>query len=186
MAGWIDIIGFEIFVKENTSFMTGRLMVLGIHLYNKNLLLFIQVLAILLFFVIGSYISSLITIRFGLEGGLLLSSLFLLLALLPIKILALILFPLALGAQNAATSISLICRTSHFSGILTDLGIYLAKKDWSKFRFYLLRLPALPIGVLFGYSLLPFLNKNLLLLIPALTILAIGILQKFYLKIPLK
>ncbi len=63
---------------------------------------------------------------------------------------ALFTLPLAMGGQNAVTTLAGINRTTHLTGPTTDLGISLANKDWNKIFFWSLRLLAFTFGVLFS------------------------------------
>ena len=56
MAGWVDTVGIKLFLYEDSAFMTGRAKALGYHAYNLDFRLFVFVLAVIMSFIIGSFL----------------------------------------------------------------------------------------------------------------------------------
>ena len=94
-----------------------------------------------------------------------------------------------MGAQNAATSLTGINRTTHLTGPTTDIGIYLAQGDWKMARFWSLRWLAFFLGVVSSYLLLRSTGDSklalYLMLLPGLAISLTACGQKFIFRIPL-
>lgn len=192
LAGWIDTIGVSLlFVNECSSFMTGRVKLLGYHLFNLDFKLFWSVLLVIIAFIIGSFISTLVTQKTGLKGGLLLTGIFVIISSLPVAWQNTTIFlPMAMGCQNAATSLTPINRTTHLTGPITDLGMSLAKKNWNGTLFWVLRLIGFALGAFIGFALTSIFDRNpiyksILMIIPAIIIVLIGIVQEKIIDIPL-
>lgn len=97
---------------------------------------------------------------------------------------------MAMGGQNAATSLTPINRTTHFTGPATDIGINIAKGNWKIVLFWILRWIGFPLGSVIGFNLVHMVNNNVInisttLTIPAIIIISIGIIQKMFFNIPL-
>lgn len=97
---------------------------------------------------------------------------------------------MGMGSQNAATSLTVINRTTHLTGPITDFGINIAKKKWNKVRFWGLRLLGFPLGSFIGFSLATMINGapiniSIILIIPAIIIILTGIIQEKVLDIQL-
>lgn len=191
MAGWVDVIGLTIFFNERSSFLTGRASKLGEYLASGNTEMFLFVLLIVISFIIGAMLSTKITIKFGFIWPLTFSSILLTITAFtglysrfigPIGISA------AMGAQNAATSMTDINRTTHLSGPATDIGINLAYKNYNRAIFWALRWFGFALGAAIGYIVYGKfldggLNSYTTLLIPALIIFIVGLLDKFKFKL---
>ena len=195
VAGWVDTVGVKIFLHERVSFMTGRAAQIGEWLarseYKKLTIIAIIVIA----FIAGAGISTRVTRKWGLTGGLIFTgSLLFLSAFLVytehVRFVS-VAIPLAMGSQNAATSLTAINRTTHLTGPATDIGIKLSMGDWSGAIFWILRWIAFPIGAFMGYEFIEIaiehehLNTALALIIPSIVIILTGILQKKIFDIPL-
>ncbi|MCF6464895.1 DUF1275 family protein [Clostridium sp. Cult2] len=65
MAGWIDTVGVKLFLDERSSFMSGRGAALGYWAFKGDLKAFMKVMFIIIAFMIGACISTIITRKFG-------------------------------------------------------------------------------------------------------------------------
>lgn len=194
MAGWIDTISLLIFLDKRTSSMTGRAAKLGLMIFEGESDAIQMVFLIILSFIIGACISTLITRKVGLLGGLSFTSIMLILTTLStVKTglhLSLITIPMAMGSLNAATSLTAINRTTHLTGASTDIGINLAKGNWNGVIFWSLRWVGFLTGTIISLNVIHIYNNNLinrstLLIIPAIIIILTGIIQKRTINIPL-
>ncbi len=194
MAGWVDTISLVIYLDKRTSSMTGRASKLGLYLYNGEIREMSLVLVIILSFIVGAFMSTLMTRRFGLLGGLFFTSSMLVLTMFTTlntgMHLSLITIPLGMGGLNAATSLTAIDRTTHLTGASTDIGINLAKGNWNGAIFWTLRWTGFLLGIAISLKFMDSFNSHLigrpfLLLVPATVILLTGIIQKLTVNIPL-
>lgn len=193
MAGWVDTLGVAYFMDESAPFLTGRVVRLGKALIDQNAGLVRDLVLILAAFLVGAVLSTWITRNRGLQGGLALTGLLVLLTplLAFLKHIngALITIPMAMGAQNAASSLTAIKRTTHLTGPTTDIGIQLALGNWKRVAFWSLRWLAFFLGVVLSYQLILILGAGPghigLILIPGLAILALALLQAQVFRIPL-
>ena len=71
VAGWVDAVGFFLFLNERSSFMTGRAAELGKCIFYGETQGIKFLLLIVLSFILGAYISASITRKIGLSYGLL-------------------------------------------------------------------------------------------------------------------
>lgn len=194
MAGWLDTIGVTLFLKQRSASMTGRAHRLGYWAYRLEFKIFMALALIVIAFVTGACLSTLVAKRRGLMGSLTLAGALLIVASLPLiikhDIFCLIFLPMALGSQNAGTSLTKIKRTTHLTGGSTDMAISIARREWKEVRFWLYRWIGFPLGSFIGFHLADMvesgiINISLTLLIPATVIILTGILQKKFLDIPL-
>lgn len=194
MAGWVDTIGVLLLVNERSSSMTGRGHILGYWIYSLNLEMFLTVALIIISFITGACISTRISRKKGLIGGLILTGIFLLLGSAPFSldhlVFSTIFLPLAMGSQNAATSLTEIKRSTHLTGATTDIGINIAKGNWKVVGFWMCRWVGFPLGSVIGFNLASLVEKNIIntsatLIGPAIIIIITGIMQNKYLDIPL-
>ncbi len=194
MAGYIDTVGIKLFLNESPAFMTGRGIILGYCMFKGDLGAFICVLVVILAFIIGACISTVITRKIGLTGGLCLTGILIAIAAFPVNLsnitIATIIIPMAMGGQNAATSLTAINRTTHLTGPATDIGINIAKGNWNIVIFWILRWIGFPLGSVIGFYLVHMVNNNMInihttLLLPAVIIVLTGIFQKLTFDIPL-
>lgn len=195
VAGWVDTVGVKLFLYERVSFMTGRAAQIGEWLarseYKKLAIIAIIVIA----FITGAGISTRVTRKWGLTGGLIFTGLLLFLSAFSVYTeharFVSVAIPLAMGSQNATTSLTAINRTTHLTGPATDIGIKLSMGDWSGAIFWILRWIAFPLGAFMGYEFIEIaiehknLNTSLALIIPSIVIISTGILQKKVFDIPL-
>lgn len=194
IAGWVDTVGINLFLKESSAFMTGRSRFLGYWIFKGDLKAFIGIIIIVIAFIIGSFISTLITRKKGLTGGLIFTGILLTLAAFPIGIYktgsVIIIIPMAMGCQNAATSLTPINRTTHLTGAATDIGINIAKKNWDVVKFWTLRWIGFPLGSIIGLNLVHMVNNNIInmsttLFLPAIIVILVAVIQKLFFNIPL-
>ena len=194
MAGWIDTIGVRLFLNENASFMTGRGFILGYLAYKKEFKIFMSILLVIIAFIVGAFISTIITKRIGLSGGLFFTGILIILSSLPISlqnpIIASFFLPMAMGGQNASTSLTEINRTTHLTGPATDIGINIAEGNWKVVKFWIYRWIGFPFGSIMAFNLINLVNKNVVsvsvtLIIPGIIIILTGIIQKLIFDIPL-
>ena len=194
MAGWIDTIGIELFLNEDAAFMTGRVKKLGYYIANLDFKLFLGVVLIITAFIMGSFISTIITKRAGLKGGLIFTGILIIISSFPISFkyinINMIFLPMGMGCQNATTSLTPIDRTTHLTGAVTDLGINLAKRNWKQVMFLICHLMGFPLGSFIGFNLASMavnsvINTSIILTIPAIIIMLTGIIQERIFNIPL-
>lgn len=194
VAGWVDTIGLELLLDERSSFMSGRGATLGYWAFKGELKTFMKVAVVVVAFIIGAYVSTKITKKSGLTGGLLFTGILIIIAAFHtcwncITIAAIIL-PMAMGSQNAATSLTPINRTTHLTGPATDIGINMATGNWNKVIFWILRWIGFPLGAIIGFHLVHMVNHQEIniyttLFCPAAIIILTGIIQKLTIDIPL-
>lgn len=199
IAGWIDAIGLRIFFSERSSSMTGRAAALASSIVAGDWFRVMKLVIIILSFIVGAVIGTGQTRRKGLSRGLFTSAILLLLITLALIFekesvganmsayyLILALTPMALGCMNASTSLTPLSRTTHLTGLTTELGICIQKRDWYGVFSYTIRWVAFLSGaissmLISGYSMPLFLTY----LIPCLAIASIGLIQKKFVRIPL-
>ncbi len=137
-AGLINVVGFLSFSQEAITHLTGTTSLLSMGLVFNNSALAINSLAIIVAYLLGTLISGLITLDKSLELGrrygavLLLESLLLTVAAVALTqelAAGLWLAACACGLQNAmsTTYSGAVIRTTHLTGMLTDLGIFLGQ-----------------------------------------------------------
>nr|WP_300002467.1 YoaK family protein [Tissierella sp.] len=193
-AGWINAVGINLFLNESPAFMSGRGLILGYSAFKGDIETFLSVILVIISFTFGAYISAIITRKKGLGFSLVFVASLICLSAFPIslrnRIFDTIMISMAMGSQNAATSLTPINRTTHLTGPATDIGINMAKKKWNIVFFWLLRWISFPLGAVIGFNLVDLFNKEIIslsltLFLPALIILLIAFLQIKFLHIPL-
>lgn len=194
MAGWIDTVGVKLFLNQSPAFMTGRGLTLGYFAFKLDLKAFINVVLVIVAFIAGAYISTIITRKTGLTGGLIFTGILIIIASLPLCLrettIDTIIIPMAMGCQNAATSLTGIKRTTHLTGPATDIGINMAKGNWKIVSFWIIRWIGFPMGSIIGFNLVNMVSQNkinisITLIIPAIIIILTAIIQKKIFDIPL-
>ncbi len=192
-AGWIDAIGVKLFLNDNSAFMTGRGLSLGYWMFMWDLKAFLSIGLVVVAFIVGAYLSTKISAKTGLMGSLFLTGILIIIASFPVFLkestIYTMLIPMAMGCQNAATSLTSINRTTHLTGPATDIGISIAERNWPMVIFWVLRWMAFLVGSVIGFNLVNMVNNNLMhisisLIIPATIIMITGIMQRFFLNIP--
>ncbi|NQD36342.1 DUF1275 domain-containing protein [Permianibacter sp. IMCC34836] len=163
IAGSVNAVGFLGFKHQAVSHLTGTSTILGTTLAQADFATSWHLLLILLFFVLGAVTSGLIIrdahLRLGRRYGvaLLLESLLLLLAMVLLNSgsdAGHYLASAACGLQNAMASTysGAVIRTTHVSGMFTDLGIYLGQAlrglpvDSRRVKLYLFLLSGFIVG----------------------------------------
>jgi uncharacterized membrane protein YoaK (UPF0700 family) len=166
-AGWINAAAWLGMAHQAMSHATGTVSIAAIQLAKGDLAASLKAMTVVLFFFAGSAISGAIVRdptlhqgrRYGvalmIEAGLLLSALLLFRAG---SLAGEYLGAMACGLQNGlATNYSgAVIRTTHMTGIVTDLGLSLGyalhrqKVDWFKFRLWLTLLAGFFTGGVMG------------------------------------
>lgn len=194
VAGWVNAVGLNLFINDSPAFLSGRGLMLGYSALKGDLFTFLSVGLIVLSFIVGAVISTKLTRSKGLGGGLFLTGILITIAALPITlrnvIFDTIIISMAMGAQNAATSLTKINRTTHLTGPATDIGIYIASRNWEKAIFWTLRWISFPIGAMLGFIFVELHNSknislSITLFLPAVILLVLSAMQKTKLSIPL-
>jgi len=186
VAGMVNVVGFLGFEHQAVSHLTGTTSLLGAAVAGRDLRASLQVLAVIAAFVAGAAISGWViqdaTLRLGRRYGviLVLESLVLCAAVVAFErhsVLGGILAALACGLQNAMASTysGSVVRTSHLSGMFTDLGIFLGHtlrgQSVPRRRLVLCVtiILAFLAGGIAGASLFPWLSYRTLLVPAAIT-----------------
>lgn len=194
MAGWIDTIGVNLFLNQKSAYMTGQGHILGYWAYKFEFRIFMGIVLIIIAFITGACISTIIAKKTELIGSLFFVGILIIMASLPFVLqhqtLCIIFLSMAMGCQNAATSLTEIRRTTHLTGPSTDIGISIAKGNWKMVRFWSYRWIGFPLGSFIGFNLMNLVNNNIVsksvtLIIPAIIIILTGIIQNNYLDIPI-
>lgn len=188
VGGWINITGYNLFMHTRPSSMTGRAAEIAESFARGEFKICAYLSFVVILFVIGVIISSLITQRFGFNGGIifvisiLTFDIFLVsidhhLGFLPVTL------SMAMGAQNGATSMTAINRTTHMSGATTEIGTNIAFKNWNKAIYWGLRWLLFPLGGFTSYKFIEWLNVNKLnqsitLIIPIIILIFTILIQK--------
>ena len=193
VGGWINIIGYNVFMDTRPSSMTGRAAEIAESLARGELKTFAYLVLVVLLFILGVIISSLITKRFGLTPGLMFVVGILILNLIVVNAdhtlrFFAVFLSMAMGAQNGATSLTDISRTTHMSGATTELGINIAFKNWDKVIFWGIRWIFYPLGGFLAYLFIEWLymnnlNESLTLIIPIIIIFFTALVQKKFVNI---
>lgn len=194
MAGWIDAVAIRLLLNHSPTFMTGRAEKLAYSIFNADFEAFFLIGIVIIAFILGAYLSTLITRKTGLMGGLTFAGVLIIIGSFPVclnhKIMDSVLLPMAMGGQNAATSLTMINRTTHLTGSATDIGINIAKGNWRMVYFWLMRWIGFPIGSLIGFNLVNLVESNSLtissiMIMPAVIIIVTGVLQRLIFNIQL-
>jgi uncharacterized membrane protein YoaK (UPF0700 family) len=186
IAGMANVVGLLGLQHEAVSHMTGTVSRLGVAIATTDSRLILHLLAVIGSFVTGSAISSVLVrdrvLKVGRRYGitLMLESV-LLYAAIPLlskqMILGACLASCACGLQNAMASLysGAILRTTHMTGILTDIGIvlgtlfYQRDKDWLKLMLFGLILSGFITGCMVSTMVFPYMQYETLLIPAALS-----------------
>ncbi len=192
LAGWIDAVGLRLFFTADSAFMTGRVHLLGQYIFRMEAKLFFGILLEIVTFIIGSFIATIITRKKGLKVGLIAAGILVIISSIHVfpKYMNAIFLPMAMGCQNGSTSLTPLGRTTHVSGVVTDFGINLAKRNWKDLMFWGGRLIGFPLGVAIGLNFAKLaqdigISGAIMLIIPAIILILIAIIQEKKCKIPL-
>lgn len=167
IAGIINAVGFLSFEHQAVTHLTGTTTLLGVAIAASNFLIILHLLGVLGSFFFGAVVSGLViqnsTLKLGRRYSivLLLESVVLIVAvqlLYQNKIWGTYLAGFACGLQNAMASTysGTVIRTSHVTGMITDLGIFLGHRikrtsiDLKRLRLCLIVLSAFLMGAIFG------------------------------------
>lgn len=193
VGGWVNIVGYNLFMHTRPSSMTGRAAEISESLGRGEFKVFMYLVLVVILFIIGVSISSLITTKFGFTQSLMFVVFLLIISMVIvhnddyINFFA-ILLTMAMGAQNGATSLTDISRTTHLSGATTDLGISIAFKDWEKIIFWGIRWLFYPLGGFLAYKFIKWVEINRIgefstLVIPTIIVFLTAIIQKLFIDI---
>lgn len=182
-AGMINVLGLVTVLHQSVSHMTGNVSVLAMSLFDWQLDNILYLSMVTLSYVIGSFYSGLILgnshLRFGRRYGLPLSLVAFFIVLcwgfLPyFPKYGLLWACAAMGVQNAMVSHykGTIIRTTHLSGVLTDLGLALGYKlrglqvNYKQVTLHLLIFFGFLIGGIIASIIYPYFKLNAFL-VPA-------------------
>jgi uncharacterized membrane protein YoaK (UPF0700 family) len=184
IAGMANVVGLLGIQHEAVSHMTGTVSRLGVSMADGDGRMVLHLLAVIGSFVAGASISSLLIRDRVLKPGrryglvLLLESVLFCVSVPMLNahmITGACLASCACGLQNAMASLysGAILRTTHMTGILTDIGIvigslfYQKEKDWLKLMLFGVILSGFITGCMISTRVFPYLQYEALL-IPAL------------------
>jgi uncharacterized membrane protein YoaK (UPF0700 family) len=196
VAGMVNAVGFLAFGHQAITHLTGTTTLLGVAIAQGQGVLVAQLALFLASFFAGAALSGAIvrdsTLRLGRRYGvaLMLESLLLLLAVPLLRshsTAGICLASAACGLQNAMASTysGAVLRTTHVSGIVTDLGIMLGQRlrglrhDARRRNLYLLIVAGFALGALAGAAGFGLAGENVLLL-PAVLTGAAGLAYAVY------
>ncbi|QOW49666.1 MULTISPECIES: YoaK family protein [unclassified Acinetobacter] len=186
-AGMINVLGLVTILHQSVSHMTGNVSMLAMAFIAWQPTTIIYLILVLLCYVIGSFYSGLIlgnshfslTRRYGVPLSLVAFFIVLCWLLLPyFPRYALLWACVAMGVQNAMVSHykGTIIRTTHLSGVLTDLGLALGYKarglpvESKRVVLHLLILAGFIVGGILASWLYPYLKLNAFLIPAALSL----------------
>ncbi|MCL6230994.1 MULTISPECIES: YoaK family protein [Acinetobacter] len=187
-AGMINVLGLVTILHQSVSHMTGNVSMLAMAFIAWQPNTIIYLILVLLCYVIGSFYSGLIlgnshfslTRRYGVPLSLVAFFIVLCWLLLPyFPRYALLWACVAMGVQNAMVSHykGTIIRTTHLSGVLTDLGLALGYKarglpvESKRVVLHLLILAGFIVGGILASWLYPYLKLNAFLIPAALSLI---------------
>lgn len=186
-AGMINVLGLVTILHQSVSHMTGNVSMLAMAFIAWQPNTIIYLILVLLCYVIGSFYSGLIlgnshfslTRRYGVPLSLVAFFIVLCWLLLPyFPRYALLWACVGMGVQNAMVSHykGTIIRTTHLSGVLTDLGLALGYKarglpvESKRVVLHLLILAGFIVGGILASWLYPYLKLNAFLIPAALSL----------------
>ncbi|GEK43242.1 YoaK family protein [Acinetobacter johnsonii] len=187
-AGMINVLGLVTVLHQSVSHMTGNVSVLAMSLVHWQPESILYLLLVTVCYVIGSFYSGVILgnshfrlgRRYGVPLTLVAFFIFLCWFFLPyFPRYALLWACVAMGVQNAMVSHykGTIIRTTHLSGVLTDLGLALGYRvrglvvERRRVVLHLLILSGFLIGGLCASSMYPYLKLNSFLVPTALSLI---------------
>ena len=187
-AGIINVLGLLTVLHQSVSHMTGNVSLVAMALLNGHFDTLIYLLCILICYVLGSAYSGLILAnshfslsrRYGIPLSLVALFIFLCWAFLPyFPRYALLWASVAMGVQNAMVSHyqGAIIRTTHLSGVLTDLGLAIGYRlrglhtGQRRVWLHCCILIGFFIGALIAAWLYPLLNLNSFLIPASLSLI---------------
>lgn len=187
-AGMINVLGLVTVLHQSVSHMTGNVSMLAMAILDWQPTTILYLILVLMCYVIGSFYSGLIlgnshfslTRRYGVPLSLVAFFIVLCWLLLPFfPRYALLWACVAMGVQNAMVSHykGTIIRTTHLSGVLTDLGLALGYKarglevESKRIILHLLILIGFIVGGLLASWLYPYLKLNAFLIPAALSLI---------------
>ena len=141
--GYINAATLISFLQNSVGYVTGNLTYAGVFLANKEYLIFLKMILLVISFLVGTIISRLIIKNphynndYSYPNNLGLQFILILIAMLLLKHhikYCEYLLAMSMGLQNAMTTYygSAIIRTTHMTGTTTDLGLLIAYKIKNK------------------------------------------------------
>ncbi|MBL8298758.1 MAG: DUF1275 domain-containing protein [Rhodanobacteraceae bacterium] len=196
VAGSVNAVGFLAFGHQAITHLTGTTTLLGVAVAEGQMLAVGELIAFVGSFLAGAALSGALigdsTLRLGRRYGvaLMLESLLLLLAIPLLRhdsTAGICVATAACGLQNAMASTysGAVLRTTHVSGILTDLGIFLGQRlrgvghDARRRNLYLLIVLGFALGAIIGAAGFARLKEDVLVL-PAIVTGASGLAYAIY------
>ncbi len=198
-AGMINVLGLVTVLHQSVSHMTGNVSMLAMAMIEWQPETILYLVLIVLCYVIGSFYSGLIlgnshfslNRRYGTPLSLVAFFIVLCWFLLPyFPRYALLWACVAMGVQNAMVSHykGTIIRTTHLSGVLTDLGLALGYKarglglEPKRIILHVLILTGFILGGLLASGLYPYLKLNAFLIPAALSLIMSAVYWIIYLN----
>lgn len=195
-AGYINVVGLLGFEHQSISHVSGSATLMGSEIINTSFTKVLHLLGVLISFLIGAALSGFLlsgsSLKLGRHYGVLLTieGFLLLAAMLLLKINAFsghYIASAACGLQNAlvTTYSGAIIRTTHLTGIFTDLGIMLgaalrgATFDKRKALLFILIISGFILGSMVGAFLFQY-YQFITLVIPALICFILAVSYHFY------
>lgn len=186
IAGMVNVVGLLAFEHQAVSHLTGTASLLGVSAARGQYVAVGHLVAIIGSFVVGAIISGYLiqdsTLRLGRRYGLALMIESCLLAVAAVllqrhSVLGVCLASCACGLQNAMASTysGAIIRTTHMTGIFTDIGIIFGHclrgipVEWRRFKLFALIVAGFVSGGAAGALVFPHLGHATLLIPAALT-----------------
>lgn len=186
-AGMINVLGLLTLLHQSVSHMTGNISILAMDIINGDIDHILFLTCLIICYVLGSFYSGFILgnghfqlgRRYGLPLSLVSLSIFLCWLFLPyFPRYALLWASCAMGIQNAMVSHykGAIIRTTHLSGVLTDLGLafgYIARglhTDKRKIFLHLVLILGFLVGGLIAAIIYPYFGLQSFLFPVALTL----------------
>lgn len=196
-AGMINVLGLVTILHQSVSHMTGNVSMLAMAIIDWQPATILYLVLVLLCYVTGSFYSGLIlgnsqfslSRRYGTPLSLVAFFIVLCWLLLPyFPRYALLWACVAMGVQNAMVSHykGTIIRTTHLSGVLTDLGLALGYKarglavESKRVILHLLIFAGFIVGGLLASGLYPYLKLNAFLIPAALSFIMSAVYWMIY------
>lgn len=190
-AGMINVLGLITILHQSVSHMTGNISILAISLVDHQTQLSLYLVVAVLCYVLGSFISGFtlgtshfsLNKQYGIPLTLVTCALLLCWLLLSLHTgVALLWACLAMGIQNAMVSYykGIIIRTTHLSGVLTDIGLMLGyllrglRVEKRRIMLHILIVLGFTLGGIFAALIYPSLKLHAFF-VPALISLLMSI-----------
>lgn len=195
--GYINASTLMSFLQNSVGYVTGNLTYAGVFLSDGEFLIFIKMILLVIFFLVGAVISGLIIknphynedYSYPTNLGLQLILIFIAILLLNLHIsYCEYILAMAMGLQNAMTTYygSALIRTTHMTGTTTDLGLLIAYKiknrkiaTW-KLKLYTILISSFLLGSFIGAIAFKNFHGNALYLSILIYLIMIILYKKNY------